>query len=101
MFHSQINVLAGGPKKDPERKGLTAQGRPSCPVVAIVSPFLWFLNKTIPVGPQDHGTSPLHKYQISVEASRRYRDMLISQSDAEEVEVARGSPLFLQNTPPV
>ena len=42
MFHSQINVLAGDPKKDQERnvwKGLTAQGHPSSPVVAIVSLF--------------------------------------------------------------
>ena len=54
------------------------------------------------LGIQEHGTSPLHQYQISVEASRRCRDMLIGQSDAEEVEVnARGSLRFLQKTPPV
>ena len=59
-------------------------------------------SKRLVLGPQDHGTLPLHQYQISVEASRHCRDTLISQSDAEEVEVnARVSPRLHQNTPPV
>ena len=98
MVHSQMSDTLG-PKKDRERKN---KERTYCVavVVNLFSPV--YSPKRSLLGPQDHGTSPLHQYQFSVEAIHRCGLLLISQSDADEVEVnARDGPRLLQDTPPI